>query len=234
VDLTAVSPRDVAAADADGDGDIDIFAACSSGGERHYLWTNTNGDGSAWVRSEIVTTGNANQVVSAHDIDGDGDVDAVVTRGGSDRVDWARNNGDGTWTSIAIGGPTGFDKPRGAEAADLDGDGDLDVVATAFGSDTLSWFENTAGDGSAWTRVDLSTAIDGARAVTLADLDGDGDVDIAAGAQVDDDLLWFENTNGDATAWTQNALDAAFDAPNSLEAVDVDADGDVDLVAVSP
>ena len=36
-------------------------------------------------------------------------------------------------------------------AADIDGDGDSDALGAALLDDTISWWENTTGDGSAWT-----------------------------------------------------------------------------------
>ena len=62
---------------------------------------------------------------------------------------------------------------RSVYAADLDGDGDLDLMSASAGDDKIVWYENTAGDGSAWTASTISTAADCARAVYAADLDGD-------------------------------------------------------------
>jgi hypothetical protein len=36
-------------------------------------------------------------------------------------------------------------------AVDLDGDGDLDILGAGATADTIAWWENTAGDGTAWT-----------------------------------------------------------------------------------
>ena len=55
--------------------------------------------------------------------------------------------------------------------ADIDRDGDLDVVSSSFHGDGIDWYEN---DGSApprWGRHSISTIADGAESVFAADLD---------------------------------------------------------------
>ena len=66
---------------------------------------------------------------------------------------------------------------------DLDGDGDPDVLGAASIGDSLGWFENTAGDGSASTEHTVDAAFTSAESVTTADVDGDGDLDIVGGGR---------------------------------------------------
>ncbi len=44
-----------------------------------------------------------------------------------------------------------FDGASSVHAADMDGDGDMDVLGAAYSADDITWWENTAGDGTAWT-----------------------------------------------------------------------------------
>ena len=61
-------------------------------------------------------------------------------------------------------------------AADLDGDGDLDVLVASANDDKIAWYEN---DGSEnFTPRIISTAADAARSVFAADVDSDGDLDV--------------------------------------------------------
>jgi len=124
------------------------------------------------------------------DLDGDGDLDAVSAGATDDQageVAWWKNNGASFSPRIAI--DNAFCGARDVHAADIDGDGDLDVVATSFygdnelvlcsGSTThlgeLAWWENTAGDATTWSsKKTITNAVDEMAAVTTADLDCDG------------------------------------------------------------
>ena len=78
--------------------------------------------------------------------------------------------------------------------SDIDGDGDLDIVGAARDGDDITWWENTAGDGSAWTEhsVPTTVTIGGVYSVFAADLDHDGDTD-ALSASTGDEIAWKEN-----------------------------------------
>jgi hypothetical protein len=126
---------------------------------------------------------------------------------------------------------------------DLDGDGDLDlVVGTRLGG--FAYFENTgSATGAAYAaRIGAANPLDGEdvgyfSAPALADVDGDGDLDLVAGEQ-QGGLFFFENS-GDASA---PAFVAATGGANPFDGLgtpygsapalgDLDADGDLDLVA---
>ena len=53
-----------------------------------------------------------------------------------------------------------FDGAFSVFAADVDGDGDLDVLGAASVANDISWWENTAGDGSAWSEHTIDTSFD--------------------------------------------------------------------------
>ena len=77
-------------------------------------------------------------------------------------------------------------------AADLDGDGDVDVLGTAWNADDIAWWENDGDED--FTAHTLDGDFDAAAWVYATDMDGDGDVDILGVAEYDDDnLVWWEN-----------------------------------------
>ena len=87
------------------------------------------------------------------------------------------------------------DAAYATEAADLDGDGDADVVATSFLLDEVLWFENL-GAGTFGAAAVIADDLDGATAIELVDLDGDGDLDVAAASLTGDRIVWYENRSG--------------------------------------
>ncbi len=81
-------------------------------------------------------------------------------------------------------------------AADLDGDGDVDVLSASHGDDQVAWYENN-GEQDFTTHV-ITTQADGAQGVISADLDGDGDLDVISVSNRDDTIAWYENTGSPA------------------------------------
>ena len=140
-------------------------------------------------------------------MDGDGDADIVMASGSLagevpsevlpvvPKVVWYENLGKGAaWKQHVIKSP--FPQAFEAVAADFDGDGDMDVVATAYRKGpevvALAWFENTGND--TWVMHPLKANWPGAVQVIVADLDGDGRPDIVASAEDgSSELRWWRN-----------------------------------------
>ncbi|MCP4048207.1 MAG: LamG domain-containing protein, partial [Gammaproteobacteria bacterium] len=75
--------------------------------------------------------------------------------------------------------------------ADVDGDGDLDVLSASINDDKIAWYEN---DGSqTFTAHTITTGANGAYSVTAADVDGDGDLDVLSASLNDHKIAWYEN-----------------------------------------
>lgn len=121
------------------------------------------------------------------------------------------------------------------EAADVDRDGDLDLVTASPepGVATI-WFRND-GDGATWAPLTDPELAGGQDAALAADLDGDGDVDLVSQSADDNFVAWYAN-DGSAAGWSVNTIVAGsyatgawFSAP-----ADVDGDGDLDVGAALP
>ena len=222
----------VHAADVDGDGDLDVLGAAYLASDIAW-WENTAGDGSSWTEHTVDGDFAQAYCVYAADVDGDGDLDVLGAAQNADAIAWWENTlGDGTsWTEHTVDGA--FDGAHFVYAADVDGDGDLDVLGAAQNADAITWWENTAGDGTAWTEHAVDAAFDGAWSVYSADVDGDGDLDVLGAALTADAITWWENTLGDGTSWTEHTVDGAFDAAQSVYAADVDGDGDLDVLGAA-
>ena len=74
--------------------------------------------------------------------------------------------------------------------------------------------------------MDIATNFAGAQSLVAVDIDGDGDIDLAA--QNYNGVAWWENTEGDGSAWSFYPVDQEFPNGTSLHARDLDGDGDAD------
>jgi len=132
--------------------------------------------------------------VFAADVDGDGDVDVLSASRLDKKVAWYENDGTpgglGDWTEHAI--PTTAGEPNWVFAADLDGDGDIDVLSASMPDDKIAWYENDSSQNFA--EHIISIAADVANLVFVADVDGDGDLDVLSASEGDNTVAWYENT----------------------------------------
>ncbi|EKQ52097.1 MAG: PDK repeat-containing protein [Methanobacterium sp. Maddingley MBC34] len=189
-----------------------------------------------------VGSGNPNRIANPAlaDLDGDGDYDLLI--GLESGICYAYENTGTTsspvwtaktaWNTPDIGSGNNYAAPC---FADLDGDGDYDLLIGA--SDGVTYgYENTGTASSpvwipksAWDTLDIGDRAD----PVLADLDGDGDNDLLIGAK-NGVTYGYENT-GTITnpVWT---VKSTWDAPDDLGDLvspvlaDLDSDGDFDLI----
>jgi len=130
--------------------------------------------------------------------------------------------GQNTITTAAV-------RVRSVFAADVDSDGDMDVLSASRIDDLIAWYEN---DGSQnFTLHTVSTAADSARSVFAADVDGDGDIDVLSASSLDDKIAWYENDGNQS--FTPHTISTAADGATSVFAADVDGDGDIDVLSAS-
>ncbi|MGE0083816.1 MAG: FG-GAP-like repeat-containing protein [Desulfococcaceae bacterium] len=221
------------AADVDGDGDTDVL-----GTEYHDgidWWENTAGNGSAWIKHTVDDSVDAD-IIYAADVDGDGDTDVLGTEYHNDGIDWWENTaGNGSaWTKHTV-----FDGAyvNNVYAADVDGDGDTDLIGvlgtSVFYVDEIVWWENTAGNGSAWTKHTVDDKFSGAESVCAADMDGDGDRDLIGAASDADEIAWWKNTAGNGSVWEKHSIDPSFKSAQIVYTADVDGDGDMDVLGAA-
>ncbi len=113
-------------------------------------------------------------------------------------------------------------------AADLDGDSDIDVAATGWNPGELAWFRN---NGTSFTKVTIEAPMYRPRAIFLADLNRDSDIDILTVTDDAEDQVFRFDNNGSAsfTRYTVGSLNDGED----VFAVDLDKDSDVDVVAAA-
>lgn len=221
----------IAAADFDGDGDIDL-AIASEDDEIHELLIN---DGTGHFADAGLPVRSVSNVVVAEDIDGDGDADLVLGNNGPDHL--LVNDGTGRFTdATAERMPAGDDTTQDAVFADIDGDGDRDLIFANEGTDRL-----LLNDGSGRfieSHDAFAGAADESRKVSAGDIDGDGDLDLLF-ANVRTfmplasprDRLWLNDGAGGFSDGTEGRLDEDSGGSFHSALVDLDGDGDLDIVS---
>ncbi len=203
-------------ADLDGDGDADLI----SGQELHY----SDGFGGFVDESSRLplVPDISNLSSTPVDIDSDGDIDLFLQPTGADAM-FARNDGTGHFTPAAAPGLERID--LGPTFADVDGDGDPDVLTRGAA------FRVLRNHGASFVEIGGQVAIGNVLANYPADFDGDGEVDVLVLASTAATLLLNAGSGlyVAAPAGAIPGLDTVWSA-RSIAPVDLDGDGDVDLV----
>jgi hypothetical protein len=222
---------DIAAGDIDGDGWPDILGATGA------YWNLMRGDGQGGFQApEILGATETPIAIELADMDGDGHLDPVVVGRESLEVAVYHNAGDGNFATPppaqAVPNNALPADSRGMDAGDVDGDGHLDVAIAyqAFAAGT-SGVAILLGNGAGGFAPPIAyPAPKDAIYVKLADLDGDGRPDLlwaddAPAYDVKTRMNMGNGVFGPAINWPMNTC-----GNGEVAAIDVDNDGDLDLV----
>ena len=218
--------EDAQAVDLDGDGDLD-FVVSGIQWFANPLRQGKRPDQGAWKAHKVVTTYSHDLVVG--DIDHEGKIDiacssAILLQRSPDQ-----------WQAIAqpqIG--RGSD---GTALADVDKDGDLDLLApTPDMPYQLAWFENPLPSGkpatSIWNRHLIGPGYDRI-SIAVADLNSDGRPDVVMAPMYQEGgLRWYKAPSDPRTSgWTESSIDGSINNVHqgSIQVADFDGDGDPDL-----
>jgi len=122
-----------------------------------------------------------------------------------------------------------IDDPSCVHAADLDDDGDLDVLSASSGDGKIAWYAND-GTGQFGSQQVIATSTGGATYVHAADLDGDGDLDVLSLFDWDGKIVWYENDGTGQFGLPQVIIDGM---AYCASIADLDNDGDLDVLSAS-
>ena len=223
-----ISFSNLDSADIDGDGDQDIIISQSGTDELIGWLENDGGDFIEFPQHVISTSFSSIKSIQAIDLDHDGDTDLIAVDNVTDELLWFENDGAGlTWTEHIIQNGTTVEGALDLDIADIDADGDYDIVVAASSTTELYWYENT-GSAMSWMEHDTGVAAAGLiYTIALGDFDLDGSVDIVYATNSGSPFIqMLENTNGDGSAWTISDVSTGSSVTiTDIQAHDLDLDG---------
>lgn len=221
---------DAALADVDGDGDLDIVIN-DENSENNLQWFENPRpggdplDGSQWKKHIIGTIGDWAKDIEPADYDGDGRMD-VATRGYHLAMIYFQT-GPNSWTRVNFDGLQIGNE--GMASGDVNQDGNMDLVVQG------SWLRNPGGNAartaSNWQQFTIGDGPSELKALVV-DLNQDGVMDVLfSSSEGRAEVTWWTPTTGDPTGtWQKHVIHPTIDGVHTLQAADMDGDGDIDVV----
>ncbi|SDD57427.1 Repeat domain-containing protein [Pricia antarctica] len=233
----------LAVGDVNGDGNEDIFIG-GAVDETGVVYIN-KGNGKLEARPLKLDEAFEDTAAAFFDADGDGDTDLMVGSGGNQIGDYKtyrarlyRNDGHGNFSKVKQDLPSTFANISVIAPHDFDGDGDIDVligsrsVVGTYGVDPEHLFLENQGDGSftdaterfAYDLKDAGMMTD----AIWADADGDGKKDLITVSEWGRPNIY--KNSGRRMGRISTSLDSLYGWWNTVEAADLDRDGDLDFI----
>lgn len=190
----------VAVGDLNGDGRTDVYSTASSEAAARVAWyRNPGGDSTTpWTKFTIGNFSNATRM-AVGDLNKDGRNDVAVTNPNDGQIGWYLRPLDPTtaWKGYLLADYTSA-TPVDIAAADIDGNGQTDLVATTITPGTIRWFTPTSQPTQQWIENNLADLSDTpARRIAVGNLNDGTRPDVVGTRQAidpaNDVVTWYTN-----------------------------------------
>jgi hypothetical protein len=224
--------HEVFSCDIDSDGDNDILGA-SAEANRVDVWINEGGSPIVWTEQQIGSQFGGSRSVYAIDIDYDHDLDVLGAAFNDNEIMiWYNEGGNPIeWIEHTIAND--FTGSHHVFSSDVDSDGDMDVLGAAYTAKEISWWKNEGGTPINWRKQTIDSTCDGAMMVIVEDINNDGHNDVIASSSLGNSIFWWSNDGNNPITWTKYTIDNMNDRAWPLHIVDMDKDGDMDVLGGS-
>ncbi|MEQ9299327.1 MAG: LamG-like jellyroll fold domain-containing protein, partial [Cyclobacteriaceae bacterium] len=231
----------LSAADLDRDGRLDLVSNHASGGSIGIYKNNasTGSFNAATLDARADISLNAlSEELSIGDLNRDGQLDIVTTSNNNTLFQLFNNTTTiGALTTGSFDAPLDFtagDDAISIAVGDLDGDGLVDVVTGNRGDVNITTMLNTTSGSYSFESPETRSAGNNPWGLELADIDGDGRLDVVASSQLDNQLYLYRNTSAIGIINLENPVSFALPSGSFQLAIgDLSGDGKPEIVVAS-
>lgn len=232
VSASALGASRVWMEDLDGDGHLDILSASID--DDQIVWYANDGNPQPDFPTSYTISSAVEQAkyVSAADLNGDNAPDVLAVSQATDSLYWFKSDGTPMpgFTDYLISNTV--ESASMVHCADINGDGDLDLVAPSHDIFGVTLFLNNGGATPSFTQQDITSVGLSVQDVESADLDGDGDLDLILVSSGDNSVSWLENDGALNPLFTQHVIYSSLNQAWRVTVEDFNLDGWPDVAAV--
>ncbi|MFC2094754.1 FG-GAP repeat domain-containing protein [Bacteroidota bacterium] len=236
IDLSFQGIHAIKIIDLDGDGDLDIVGGSeitptTSSIGIHWL-RNDGGYPVVWTRFAVDVSFEHVMSVDVDYIDNDNYPDIVASSWSLHQIAWWKNSGDPTqsWTKNIV--RSNFTNAHDAKCADIDDDGDVDIItANYYSPGNIILCYNDGSSTVNWQTSYLTNSFAGALRVSVIDLDKDDDLDILGTASDADEISWWSNEGGNPLTFSKNVIATNYHGSSNLYVIDMNYDEVYDVIS---
>ena len=238
------------AIDVDGDSDMDMLYfvddfntfSNNTSNEGAIIWfENTDGQGTFsaeqiikqvnFTSNDVINNASGYLTFGTADLNGDGYIDLLLCSGVDGyEVSWLKNENNSEIfgdTKAIINDIKGIDD---VYSADIDSDGDEDIIFISGLNDTLGWYENLDGNGAYGEQQIISVQGNYFKTLKIADIDNNGSLDIIVNSSIDNKIWIYKNTDGLGNFILHQSITNSSESARNMKVFDVDNDNNIDIV----